>query len=285
VLSSTPRPRARRLELPLGITVKHLNPFDLVDRPIGPHLFRVCVENVNDFVQVTGDDAGRWENAAPPGFMAALLFVVASDLLGQLADRSVIHGEQTFTWHRRIGIESEMDVSGKVSRVRERGRVDFVNFHVEVADDLGPVADATSLFLVSAIEEPEEVTERTEPASHEDGSPGEGQVSASRSDLVRYAAATRDWNPIHWDHDAAVSAGLPGVVAHGLLQAAWAIAAAARLRPGDAPLRSARVRFRNPLPPATPVSVSIEETDDTAVVAVSDDDAEYMSARIELTER
>ena len=228
--------------------------------------------------------AERWGNAAPPGFMAALLFVVASDLLSQLADRSVIHGEQTFTWHRRIGIESEMDVTGKVSRVRERGGVDFVNFDVEVADDLGPVADATSLFLVSSIE-PGEVTERTEPAPHEDGGPGDGQVSASRADLVRYAAATRDWNPIHWDHDAAVSAGLPGVVAHGLLQAAWAIAAASRLSPGDAPLRSARVRFRTPLPPATPVSVNIEENADGAVVAVVDDEVEYVSARIELTER
>lgn len=265
--------------------MRHLNPSDLVDRSIGPTLFRVCVENVNDFVQVTGDDPERWENAAPPGFMAALLFVVASDLLGQLADRSVIHGEQTFTWHRRIGIESKMDVTGKVSRVRERGGVDFVNFDVEVVDDLGPVAEATSLFLVSAIDKPGEVTERTEPAPHEDGSPGEGQVSASRSDMVRYAAATRDWNPIHWDHDAAVSAGLPGVVAHGLLQAAWALVAASGLRLGDAPLRSARVRFRNTLLPATPVSVSIEETDDTAVVAVVDDEVEYVSARIELTER
>ena len=59
-----------------------------------------------------------------PGFMAALLFVVASDLLRQLADRSVIT-DQTFTWHRRIGIESEMDVTGRVSRVRERGRGRF----------------------------------------------------------------------------------------------------------------------------------------------------------------
>ncbi len=108
-------------------------------------------------------------------------------------------------------------------------------------------------------------------------------MSVSRADLVRYAAATRDWNPIHWDHDAAVAAGLPGVVAHGLLQAAWALAAASRLRPGDAPLRSAKVRFRNPLLPATPVSVEVEESGDALVVAVSDADAEYVSARIELT--
>jgi len=263
--------------------VKQLNPSDLVDQPIGPHHFRVCVENVNDFVRATGDDPDRWEDAAPPGFMATLLFVVASDLLRQLSDRSVIHGEQTFIWHRRIGIESEMDVTGRVSRVRERGGVAFVDFDVEVVDNIGPVADATALFLVSEIADATQVIVRPEPAPEDDGSPDSGQVSVSRAGLVRYAAATRDWNPIHWDHDAAVAAGLPGVVAHGLLQAAWALAAASRLRPGDAPLRSARVRFRNPLAPARPVSVSVEETGDTAVVAVSDDEAEYVSARIELT--
>jgi acyl dehydratase len=263
--------------------VKHLNPSDLVDQPVGPNHFRVCVENVNDFVRVTGDDSDRWEDAAPPGFMATLLFVVASDLLRQLSDRSVIHGEQTFTWHRRIGIESEMDVTGRVSRVRERGGVVFVDFDVEVVDDTGPVADATSLFLVSAITDPDSVAERAEPAPEDNGSPGSGQVSVSRADLVRYAATTRDWNPIHWDHEAAVAAGLPGVVAHGLLQAAWALAAASRLRPGDAPLRSAKVRFRNPLLPATPVSVDVEESGEALVVAVSDAAAEYVSARIELT--
>jgi acyl dehydratase len=263
--------------------VKHLNPSDLVDQPIGPHHFRVCVENVNDFVRVTGDDPGRWEDAAPPGFMATLLFVVASDLLRQLSDRSVIHGEQTFTWHRRIGIESEMDVTGRVSRVRERGGVAFVDFEAEVVDNIGPVADATSLFLVSDIADSDPAVERAEPAPEDAGSPGSGQVSVSRADLVRYAAATRDWNPIHWDHDTAVAAGLPGVVAHGLLQSAWALCAASRLRPGDAPLRSAKVRFRNTLLPATPVSVEVEESGDALVVAVSDADAEYVSARIELT--
>jgi acyl dehydratase len=263
--------------------VKHVNPSDLVDQPIGPHHFRVCVENVNDFVRATGDEGDRWEDAAPPGFMATLLFVVASDLLRQLSDRSVIHGEQTFTWHRRIGMESEMDVTGSVSRVRERGGVTFVDFDVEVVDNIGPVADATSLFLVSEITDATQVNERSEPAPEDDGHPGRGQVGVSRAGLVRYAAATRDWNPIHWDHDAAVAAGLPGVVSHGLLQAAWALVAASKLRPGDAPLRSAKVRFRNPLAPAQPVSVVVEETGDSVVVAVSDSEAEYVSARIELT--
>jgi acyl dehydratase len=265
--------------------VKRVNPADLLDHAFGPQQFRICVENVADFVRATDDDLARWELAAPPGFMAAALFVVASDLLRQLSDHSVIHGEQVFNWHRRLGMESELDVSGKVSRVRERGGVDFVGFDVVVTDDTGPVADASSLFLVSPKTPSSDVEERIEPAPEDDGSPAEGQLGVSRAGLVRYAAATRDWNPIHWDHDAAVAAGLPGVVAHGLLQSAWALSAASELRSGEAPLRSAKVRFRNPLPPATPVSVRVEESDETAVVAVEGVGVEYVNARVELSEQ
>ena len=262
-----------------------LNPADLLDLTIGPEPFRVCVQNVSDFVDATGDDPARWTEAAPPGFMAAGLFAVASDLLRQLADRSVIHGEQTFTWHQPLSVESDLLVTGKVIRVRERGGVDFVSFDVTVENGDAMVAEATSLFLVSDIDSGTAVAERPEPGPEDDGSPGSGGLGVSRAGLVRYAAATRDWNPIHWDHGAAVAAGLPGVIAHGLLQASWVFVAASALRPGTDPLRSARVRFRNPLPPATPVSVEVEEDGDTAVVAVVDPDTEYVSARIELTER
>jgi acyl dehydratase len=37
-----------------------------------------------------------------------------------------------------------------------------------------------------------------------------------RSDLVRYAGASGDFNPIHYSDRVAVSVGLPGVVAHGM---------------------------------------------------------------------
>ena len=73
---------------------------------------------------------------------------------------------------------------------------------------------------------------------------------------MRYAAATGDANPIHLDHQAARAAGLPGVVAHGLLLAAWFFQAAARFRGGPHPLQSARVRFRRPLRPGVAALVT-----------------------------
>jgi acyl dehydratase len=37
-----------------------------------------------------------------------------------------------------------------------------------------------------------------------------------RADLVRYAGASGDFNPIHWSDRVATSVGLPGVIAHGM---------------------------------------------------------------------
>jgi acyl dehydratase len=39
----------------------------------------------------------------------------------------------------------------------------------------------------------------------------------TRADLVRYAGASGDFNPIHWSERTAVKVGLPGVIAHGML--------------------------------------------------------------------
>ena len=44
-----------------------------------------------------------------------------------------------------------------------------------------------------------------------------------RGDLVRYAGASRDFNPLHWNERFAKSVGLPDVIAHGMFTMASAI--------------------------------------------------------------
>ena len=44
----------------------------------------------------------------------------------------------------------------------------------------------------------------------------------TRSDLVAYAAASGDHNPIHADEAVALAVGLPGVIAHGMYTLALA---------------------------------------------------------------
>ncbi|MBC9733045.1 MaoC/PaaZ C-terminal domain-containing protein [Nocardioides marmotae] len=48
-----------------------------------------------------------------------------------------------------------------------------------------------------------------------------------RSDLVRYAGASGDFNPIHWSDRVATEVGLPGVIAHGMYTLALAARAVA----------------------------------------------------------
>lgn len=45
----------------------------------------------------------------------------------------------------------------------------------------------------------------------------ERTVTLTRDNLVRYAGASGDFNPIHYRDDVAEAVGLPGVLAHGML--------------------------------------------------------------------
>ena len=51
----------------------------------------------------------------------------------------------------------------------------------------------------------------------------EAEFHLTRDSLVRYAAASGDFNPIHYRDDVAQSVGLPGVLAHGMLTMGLAV--------------------------------------------------------------
>ena len=73
---------------------------------------------------------------------------------------------------------------------------------------------------------------------------------------MKYAAASGDYNPVHFDHDAARRSGLDGIVVHGLLMSAWAMQAAAGISPRPDPIAHIKIRFRNPLRPAAAAEVT-----------------------------
>ena len=255
----------------------------LTGRSFGPHPFRVCADKVSEFVLATGDDPRRWTRFAPPGFAAVSLFAVAPDFLHdpEVAPftRVLVHADQTFRWHLPWSIEESLSVRGSVERVRTRGPGSFVLFSMTVDNAAGErVLDSGSTFLMSSESPGTSPEDEPEPPVDSRGRhdpprpaafPAVGQAlpsmakSASRADLVRYAGATRDWNPIHFDHSAARSAGLGGMVVHGLLMAAWAMQAGTRMVDHPQPLSEARFRFRTPLRPDEQAAVSgVVESDD-----------------------
>ena len=247
-----------------------MNPADMEGLVIGPVAHRVDRERIAAFVDVTGDDPRRWTKHAPPGYAAALLFAVAADFLTdeRIAPylATLIHVDQQFTYLEPIGVDTTVEITGTVQRVRERSGAYFVTFVAEGKTDDRVVLESRSTFLMSdqaatgtVEEEPEpavdlrgENTTAGERRSVEIGKTAWLAKSASRADLVRYAAATADFNPLHWDHASAVAAGLPGVVVHGLLMVSWLAQLAASFTGDPAPIATIKVRFKSVLRPASP---------------------------------
>ena len=100
----------------------------------------------------------------------------------------------------------------------------------------------------------------------------------TRADLVRYAGASGDFNPIHWNERTALKVGLPGVIAHGMLTmalvgraiVAWAGAPDAVVEYG--------VRFTRPV-----VVPDDDEGTEIEVAGIVKDAADDGLTRIEVT--
>jgi acyl dehydratase len=69
----------------------------------------------------------------------------------------------------------------------------------------------------------------------------------TRADLVRYAGASGDFNPIHWSDRVATSVGLPGVIAHGMYTFALASRAVVGWAGSAVDVLSVTARFARPV--------------------------------------
>jgi acyl dehydratase len=86
----------------------------------------------------------------------------------------------------------------------------------------------------------------------------ERAVTFTREQIAAYAEASGDHNPIHLDDDFARSVGLPGVIAHGMLQMGIAATVAAEAAGGAQRLRRMSVRFAGVVVPGDTVTFSAE---------------------------
>jgi acyl dehydratase len=69
----------------------------------------------------------------------------------------------------------------------------------------------------------------------------------TRADLVRYAGASGDFNPIHWSDRVAGTVGLPGVIAHGMYTMALAARALDTWAGGPGRVREVSCKFTKPV--------------------------------------
>ena len=87
----------------------------------------------------------------------------------------------------------------------------------------------------------------------------ERKVTFTRDQIAAYAEASGDVNPIHLDEDFARSVGLPGVIAHGLLQMGILAVVAADAAGGPQRLRRMGCRFAGMVEPGDTVTFTAEQ--------------------------
>lgn len=102
-------------------------------------------------------------------------------------------------------------------------------------------------------------------------------VHLERAQLVRYAGASGDFNPIHWNPRVATGVGLPDVIAHGMLTMALAGRIVTDWLGDPGALAEYGVRFTRPVVVADPAGADLEIT---AKVGALDESAR--TARIDI---
>ncbi len=86
-------------------------------------------------------------------------------------------------------------------------------------------------------------------------------VTFTKEQIAAYAEASGDRNPIHLDDDFAKSVGLPGVIAHGMLQMGLMATVAAEAAGGAERLRRLYCRFAGMVVPGDTVTLTAQPSE------------------------
>ena len=111
-------------------------------------------------------------------------------------------------------------------------------------------------------------------------------VDLSRASLVRYAGASGDFNPIHWNERFAQSVGLSGVIAHGMLTMGTAVQLVSDWVGDPGAIVDYQTRFTKPVPVADAPGGENPDTPTNALTIsgkVGALNEEERTARIDLT--
>ena len=115
---------------------------------------------------------------------------------------------------------------------------------------------------------------------------GSRTVELSRASLVRYACASGDFNPIHWNERFAQSVGLSGVIAHGMLTMGTAVQLVSDWVGDPGAIVDYQTRFTKPVPVADAPGGENPDTPTNALTIsgkVGALNEEERTARIDLT--
>jgi acyl dehydratase len=112
---------------------------------------------------------------------------------------------------------------------------------------------------------------------------GSRTIEVTRTDLVKYAGASGDFNPIHWNEAFATSVGLPGLIAHGMFTMGAAVQLVTDWAGDPAAVVDFQTRFTKPVPVADTTGTAEPGATIEVSGAIGKLDADAGTARVDLT--
>ncbi|MQY05583.1 MaoC/PaaZ C-terminal domain-containing protein [Actinomadura macrotermitis] len=241
-----------------------------------PFDFKVEQARTVAYAEATNDDNGRYLSGeiAPPVFaivpvfdgMIPPLFKVVPDSLIPF----VVHGEQDMVFHRPIVPGTTLTSRAKVTGFASKSSGTTVSLKLETRDESGElVNEQWMVSFFRGYQAGETVGElapaHSFPEELRDAQPIAEVVQHVDDDQTfRYSEASGDPMPIHLDEEFAKSAGLPGIIAHGLCTMAFTSRAVIESVAAGEPTRLKRlaVRFSRPVLPGQDVTTRIWDKGD-----------------------
>ncbi|MUN62282.1 acyl dehydratase [Kocuria sediminis] len=113
---------------------------------------------------------------------------------------------------------------------------------------------------------------------------GQRRIELSRADLVRYAGASGDLNPIHWNEQFARAVDLPDVIAHGMLTMGAAVQLVTDWAGDPGAVVDYQTRFTKPVVVPNRFGTAVEASTALTVTGkIGALDAAARTARVDLT--
>lgn len=224
------------------------------------------------FADATG---GRFDGVAPPMFAVRGLHDVAMQMLADpdlgLDMSRLVHGEQEMRFLRPIRSWDILTPRGTIRSIEQKSSGHLITADQWLLVDGERVVEATCGYFVRG------------PSAGRAGESKAAEAAApawtfttsrtlTRDQITAYAEGSGDRNPIHLDDAVARAAGLPGVIAHGLLTLSTVVQALVDGVAGGSSirLRAVRARFARPVLPGDTLQIgALEAGDGTWTVGVT----------------
>lgn len=115
--------------------------------------FEVTAASIRAFMNAVGDVAEDGELVAPPTYAMVYGFdpywQLWTDQEVALDVAHLVHGEQSFAFHRPVKPGDRITTEGRITGITERASMEFVTFELTAQDAVGrPVSEATALFII-----------------------------------------------------------------------------------------------------------------------------------------